>query len=166
MTDPFVSPTGAWTPVSTRLATARMLIGALAGGLLVLVGAVATVLLLPHDLWWLAGVGGVVVGLGVIAWVVWWAPRNQRSWGYAEGDDELTVRGGLMFRRMVTVPYHRLQFVEVEAGPLARRLGFATVTVNTAATLTACAIPGVERGEAMRLRNSLTELGRTHDAGL
>lgn len=152
--------------MSTRLAFARILIWATVGGLVVVLGAAATAILLPHDRWWLAGTAGILLGLAVIAWVLWWAPRNQRSWGYAEDTDELTVRGGLMFRRMVTVPYHRLQFVEVEAGPLARRLGFATVTINTAATLTACAIPGVERDEAMRLRNTLSELGRTRDAGL
>jgi len=66
----------------------------------------------------------------------------------------------------VGVPYGRLQFVDVTAGPLARAFGFATVTLHPASTSTAAAIPGVPLDEAARLRNRLTELGESHGAGV
>ncbi len=71
-----------------------------------------------------------------------------------------------MFRRLVVVPYGRVQFVDVEAGPVERRLGITRVTLHTASTETAAQVPGVPADEARRLRDRLTDLGRAHDAGV
>ncbi len=161
MSDLFTSPTGDWTAVSPRLATARRLIGAVCGGVLLLIGIVLAIVL-----WWWLGLPVAIIGLAIAAWVWWWAPRNRRSWGYAEGQEDFVVRGGIMFRRLVAVPYGRMQFVDVEAGPIARQFGFATVTLHTASTKTAAGIPGVPTDEANRLRNRLTELGDSGGAGV
>ncbi len=160
VSDLFTSPTGEWVGVSPRLATARRVIAAAVGAVLVLLGGVLTMLT-----WW-AGVPIIVAGVVLVAWVWWWAPRNQRSWGYTEGPDDFIVRGGIMFRRLVAVPYGRMQFVDVQAGPVARHFGFATVTLHTASTKTAAGIPGVPIDEANRLRNRLTELGDSRGAGV
>lgn len=161
MSDLFTSPTGDWVGVSPRLAVARRMLGAITGAVLVLIGVVPAVLIA----WW-AGLPLVVVGVLVAGWVWWWAPRNQRSWGYTEAPEDFVVRGGIMFRRLVAVPYGRMQFVDVEAGPVARHFGFATVTLHTASTKTAAGIPGVPIEEANRLRNRLTELGDSRGAGV
>ena len=71
-----------------------------------------------------------------------------------------------MFKRLVAIPYGRMQFVDVEAGPLARAYGVATVTLHTASPETAADIPGLPAAEATRLRNRLTELGEAHGAGV
>ena len=111
-----------------------------------------------------------VVALGIAlvggAWGWLWAGRNQRSWGYTENADDLLVTRGVMFKRLVAIPYGRMQFVDVEAGPLARAFGIATVTLHTASTETAADIPGLPADEATRLRNRLTELGEARGAGL
>jgi len=104
------------------------------------------------------------VGLAVWTWS--WAARNTASWGYAEDEDDLLVTGGVMFRRLVAVPYGRMQFVDVQAGPVDRAFGIASVTLHTASTETAATIPGLPADEATRLRNRLTELGESHGAGL
>lgn len=107
--------------------------------------------------------GALLVG-SVCTW--WWADRNRRSWGWSESEDDLLVTSGVMFRRLVVVPYGRVQFVDVEAGPVEQRLGIAHVTLNTASTETAAEIPGLPAEEARRLRDRLTDLGRAHDAGV
>jgi membrane protein YdbS with pleckstrin-like domain len=107
-----------------------------------------------------------VVALATAAWTWRWAARNTASWGYAEQEDDLLVTGGVLFRRLVAVPYGRMQFVDVQAGPVDRRFGIATVTLHTASTETAADIPGLPAEEARRLRNRLTELGESHGAGL
>ena len=92
--------------------------------------------------------------------------RRYRSWGYAEREDDLLVRRGVMFARLSVVPYGRMQFIDVTAGPLERAFGLATVRLHTAAAETDARIPGLEREEAARLRDSLAELGEAQAAGL
>jgi membrane protein YdbS with pleckstrin-like domain len=102
--------------------------------------------------------------LGAVAWVV--VGRRYRSWGYGERDDDLLVRRGVMFARLSVVPYGRMQFIDVTAGPFERAFGLATVRLHTAAAATDARIPGLEREEASRLRDRLAELGEAQAAGL
>lgn len=154
-----------WVPVSTSLATGRRLVATPLLALLAVAAAVVAVTT-PSSVLRLATAlaAGALVVVAVCAWA--WAGRNQRSWGYAEAEDDLLVTSGVLFKRLVAVPYGRMQFVDVSAGPLARTLGYATVTLHTASTETAADIPGVPTDEARRLRNRLTELGESHGAGL
>lgn len=92
--------------------------------------------------------------------------RGIRSWGYAERADDLLVRHGLLFRRLSVVPYGRMQFVDVTAGPLERLFGLATVQLHTAAAATDARIPGLTPEEAARLRDRLAALGEARAAGL
>ena len=105
-----------------------------------------------------------VVLAGSIADVV--AGRRVRAWGYAERDEDLLVRRGVMFRRMSVIPYGRMQYVEVTAGPFERAFGLATVQMHTAAAASDARIPGLPAVEAARLRDQLTSLGEAHAMGL
>jgi len=127
--------------------------------------AVAVVVALAggRSSWALGFAGGVLVA-GAIVWVV--VGRRYQSWGYAERDDDLLVRRGVLFARLSVVPYGRMQFIDVTAGPLERVFGLATVRLHTAAAATDARIPGLEREEAGRLRDRLAELGEAQAAGL
>lgn len=168
MPDLFTSPTGSWTGVSPALIGARRTVALICAALVIAVGAAVTAgLALAGVSWWVwiaAGCAGAT--LAMLAWVWWWTPRNWASWGYAEGEEDFTVRGGRFFRRLVTVPYGRMQFVDVEVGPIARRFGIATVTLHTASVDTAAEVPGLTQQEAHRLRDRLTELGDAGGAGV
>jgi uncharacterized protein len=94
------------------------------------------------------------------------AGRRVRAWGYAERAEDLLVRRGVMFRRMSVIPYGRMQYVEVTAGPFERAFGLATVQMHTAAAASDARIPGLASQEAARLRDQLTELGEAHAMGL
>ena len=163
MDDLFTPPSGDWQRVSPKLATIRRILILVPVAIAVVVQFV--ILLAVGDIW-LIGVLVIVLALAVGAWGWAWAGRNQRSWGYAENDDDLLVTSGVMFKRLVAIPYGRMQFVDVEAGPLARAYGVATVTLHTASAETAADIPGLPAAEATRLRNRLTELGEAHGAGV
>jgi hypothetical protein len=110
------------------------------------------------------GLAGAALVLGAISWHV--VGRRFGSWGYAEREDDLLVRRGVMFARLSVVPYGRMQFIDVTAGPLERSFGLATVRLHTAAAATDARIPGLESEEAARLRDSLAELGEAQAAGL
>jgi membrane protein YdbS with pleckstrin-like domain len=101
---------------------------------------------------------------GSIADVV--ASRRVRAWGYAERAQDLLVRRGVMFRRTSVIPYGRMQYVEVTAGPFERMFGLATVQMHTAAAASDARIPGLPAAEAARLRDQLSTLGESHAMGL
>jgi membrane protein YdbS with pleckstrin-like domain len=92
--------------------------------------------------------------------------RRVRAWAYAERDDDLLVRRGVMFRRLSVIPYGRMQFVDVTAGPIERSFGLATVRMHTAAAASDARIPGLPGDEAGRMRDKLTRLGEARAAGL
>lgn len=161
----FDAPGTTWTRVSPALATVRRIL--LVPPLVVVaIALVAGALVWVEGTWSTALLVLAVVALATAAWTWRWAARNTASWGYAEQEDDLLVTGGVLFRRLVAVPYGRMQFVDVQAGPVDRRFGIATVTLHTASTETAADIPGLPAEEARRLRNRLTELGESHGAGL
>ncbi len=167
MTSDLFSPPGVtWKRVSPALTKVRRI---LAIPPLVFAGVVTAVIaMFGGGPAWLTGLftALAVVFWGGAGWTWRWAPRNTASWGYAEADADLLVTGGLLFRRLVAVPYGRMQFVDVQAGPIDRAFGIASVTLHTASTETAATIPGLPSDEATRLRNRLTELGESHGAGL
>jgi uncharacterized protein len=120
-------------------------------------------------LWLVHAWFGVLAGLAVLLGLAWtWAVvgRTVRSWGYAERADDLLVTRGVLRRQLVVVPYGRMQFVDVTAGPLDRRFGLATVQLHTAAAATDASIPGLVPAEAARLRDRLAARGEATAAGL
>jgi membrane protein YdbS with pleckstrin-like domain len=108
----------------------------------------------------------LVVAALLLAWTWVLIGRNQRSWKYAEREDELLVSHGIMFRQLVVVPYGRMQFVDVSAGPLERSFGLARVELHTATPATDAKIPGLTPDEAGRLRDRLSALGQAQAWGL
>jgi membrane protein YdbS with pleckstrin-like domain len=149
----------AWRRVSPRLATARSIAWTLA-------------LLLPVALFgsglavtgWLA-IPTVVV---VLAWLggLWLIRRQVAAISYAELAEELVIRKGRLARSLVSVPYGRLQYIDVQSGPLARRLGMAEVELHTASPQTGGSIPGLPVEEAEALRQRLAARGESQRAGL
>jgi membrane protein YdbS with pleckstrin-like domain len=129
----------------------------------------------------IAVVAGVVAGIAVGAWagavaaavvavaagvVLWVERRRYRAWAYRERDEDLIVSRGVLVRRVSVVPYGRMQYVEITAGPFERAFRLATVQLHTAAAASDARIPGLEREEAARLRDRLAVLGEARAAGL
>jgi membrane protein YdbS with pleckstrin-like domain len=133
--------------VAVPLLVAAVVAGALTGGP---AGASASALLV----------------LAATAYVLALLRRRVLSWGFAERDDDLLVRRGVLVRRLTVVPYGRMQFIDVTAGPFERAFGLATVQLHTAAAASDARIPGLEAAEAARLREQLATLGESRAAGL
>ncbi len=92
--------------------------------------------------------------------------RAVARWGYVETSEELAITQGSVYRRLVVVPYGRMQYVDVQAGPLDQLVGLATVQLHTASPGTTATIPGLLPAEAARLRDRLTQMGEAQAAGL
>jgi uncharacterized protein len=160
-TDPFEPDDVTWRPVSARLALARRLLATLNCGVVAVFFIALATLVGPAEL-----AVGALLAAGVLTWAWWLAGRQVAALSYAEREDDLLVRKGVAFRSVVVVPYGRMQFVDVQAGPLARRLGFATVQLHTASPGTDASIPGLVPDEAARLRDRLARRGEARLAGL
>lgn len=160
MTDP-MSPGGAqFHPVSPKLAAVRTIGVLLTLGVPLVVLVVLAVLLSP---WFWIGVG-VCAALAV--WLLWLLPRQVRAMGFAETEDEFLVRRGIMFRSLSVVPYGRIQYVDVNEGPVARHFGIASITLHTASAETSGTLEGLPAEEAVRLRDMLARRGSAELAGL
>lgn len=158
--DPFAAPD--WVPVSPRLALARRIVLALEY-LLIVAGGVA-IAISPLGLGWL--IAYVIAALVAFVWAWWLIGRRVRSFGYVERADDLLVVSGILIRRLVIVPYGRMQIVDVTAGPIDRWLGISTVQLHTAAATTDATIPGLVPSEATALRDRLAARGEERNAGL
>ena len=157
---PFEREAG-WRTPSPRLWRLRVAEAAAVG---VSAAAIAGGAVLAAD-----GTAGLYVMSGVLALAAastWFLRRRCLAWRYLERDEDLVVARGVAFRRLSVVPYGRMQYVDVAAGPLERLFGLATVRLHTAAAATDARVPGLEPAEAARLRDQLTRLGEAKAAGL
>ncbi len=163
-----MGPEESWRHPSPRLSAMRRaeVVGASAVlAVLVVIGSAAGAL---------SGAGRALPAgaLGLVAVVVAglagdrFAQRRVRAWAYHERDDDLLVQRGVLITRLSVVPYGRMQFIDVVAGPIERSFGLATVRMHTAAAFSDARIPGLSQEEAARLRDRLAELGEAKAAGL
>jgi membrane protein YdbS with pleckstrin-like domain len=153
---------GDWLRPSPRLTSLRRAEVAAATALIaVATGVAAGVLVSPA-----AGLGAAVAAaiLGAVAGVI--VRRRVATWGYREREDDLLVRRGLLVSRLSVVPYGRMQFVDVTAGPLERRFGLVTVRLYTAAAASDARIPGLPAETGTLLRDRLAALGEAQASGL
>ncbi|MHB8682577.1 MAG: PH domain-containing protein [Acidimicrobiales bacterium] len=156
-----MTESGRWSTPSPRLWQMRLT----ETGALVLVGLVVAV---PAA----AAAGGAAAGIAALcvvaagAVLAWFLRRRVRAWAYQERAEDLLVSRGVLVHRLSVVPYGRMQFVDVRAGPLERVFGLATVHLHTAAAASDARVPGLDREEAARLRDRLAQLGEAKAAGL
>ncbi|WP_287929294.1 PH domain-containing protein [Arthrobacter sp.] len=159
----------AFRRVSDRLTTLRLIERGLGGLVLVAIFSLPLLLTLA-GVWdaypaWLAW-GLPTAVLALVLWVLALVPRQVRAIGYAERNDDLLIRHGIMFHRIMVVPYGRMQYVDVTMGPLERALGLSSVHLHTASPGTNAVLFGVPAAEAARLREQLSARGEAKLAGL
>ena len=151
----------AWQRVSPKYVIVD-LIGYVISGLIAT--AVSFVPLLAFE-WSFGWIPPIVVGAVSILMVAL-TPRRVRAIGYALRDDDLVFRRGIMWTRVVAVPYGRMQLVDINRGPLARAVGLSELKLVTAAAATGVTIPGLPEVAAEELRDRLVTLAESRRAGL
>ncbi|SIR89444.1 PH domain-containing protein [Microbacterium sp. RURRCA19A] len=111
--------------------------------------------------WIPVGVVLVVTAIGMII-----TPRQARSTGYQLRRDDLVFRRGILWQRVVAVPYGRMQLVDITHGPLDRGFGIAQLKLVTAAASSGVTIPGLTQRAAEELRDTLIDVAETRRTGL
>ena len=122
----------------------------------------AVVLLLSISAFWAlvpvlgAGVVGAA-GVGVIR-----AAHERRGWLVREHD--ISIRRGIVRRRVTTIPFNRVQHAAVNTGPLDRLFGLARLEVYTAGGQRAdLSLEGLPHDRAQQLRELVTDRAQTTD---
>jgi membrane protein YdbS with pleckstrin-like domain len=126
--------------------------------------ALASLPALLSGVTWLWSIPLVVVVIMLI--VLAFVPRRVRSIGYQLREDDLLFRRGLLFQRFVSVPYGRMQLVDINRGPVSRIVGLSDLRFVTAAASSGVSIPGLTVADAEELRDQLVALAETRRAGL
>jgi membrane protein YdbS with pleckstrin-like domain len=130
---------------------------------LIVLAAVLVVTLLWGQLWaWIPG--GIL--LGILVWTMIITPRQARAYGYQLRDDDLVFRRGILWQRVVAVPYGRMQLIDITHGPLDRGFGIAQLKLVTAAASTGVVIPGLRQEAAEQLRDTLVDVAEARRTGL
>lgn len=154
-------PEMTWRRVSPKY-VAIDIIGAVIVTIAVGVAVSIPVWVTGNSWWWILPAAWLLIMLIVIAFI----PRRVRSIGYQLRDDDLLFRRGLLFQRFVSVPYGRMQLVDITRGPLSRILGLSDLHFVTAAASSGVVIPGLLVADAEELRDKLVEVAETRRAGL
>ncbi|KAA9089452.1 PH domain-containing protein [Microbacterium radiodurans] len=131
--------------------------------LVVILAAVVAFVLWLDQPW--AFIPGVVVAVLLLATMAV-LPRQVRSIGYQLREDDLVFRRGILWQRMVAVPYGRMQLVDITHGPLDRGFGIAQLKFVTAAAATGVTIPGLTQQAAEALRDHLMSVAESRRTGL
>lgn len=152
---------GTWHQVSPKYLVVQFIAN---GVVLALILAVALVLFFALGQAWVWIPGGIAIAIILITLAV--LPRQARSIGYQLRADDLVFRRGILWQRMVAVPYGRMQLVDITHGPLDRGFGIAQLKLVTAAASTGVTIPGLSQPAAERLRDTLIDVAETRRTGL
>lgn len=152
---------GVWHQISRKYVIVQ-LISTLAF-LALVVGAALVMWLMWKPFW-------VWIPAGIITVITLWTlailPRQARAYGYQLREDDLVFRRGILWQRMVAVPYGRMQLVDITHGPLDRGFGIAQLKLVTAAAATGVTIPGLTQAAAEQLRDTLVAVAETRRTGL
>ncbi|EAR25802.1 hypothetical protein A20C1_07978 [marine actinobacterium PHSC20C1] len=150
-----------WRRISTKYAVVEA-VGLLIMG--VILSAATSIPTFVTGIQWLVA---IPISLGIIFLInIALTPRRVRAIGYMLREDDLVFRRGLMFRRVVAVPYGRMQLVDINRGPLDRAVGLSELKFVTAAASTGVVIPGLPEQDAEELRDTLVALAESRRAGL
>lgn len=160
MTNRLEVPELTWRRISPKFIVSEIISNLVFFGVLVAVGVVFVVIGWQWA-WWVLVPAAVILLLSLVL-----TPRRVRAYGYQLREDDLVFRRGIMFLRIVAVPYGRMQLVDINRGPLSRALGLSELKFVTAAASTGITIPGLPEADAEELRDHLVAVAESRRAGL
>lgn len=152
---------GTWHQISPRYVVSQFVQNTI---IIVLVAVAAVIAATVLDQQWVWIPAGAFIAIDVITLII--LPRQARALGYMLRADDVVFRRGILWQRMVAVPYGRMQLVDITQGPLDRIFGLSQLKMVTAAAATGVQIPGLTQEAAEALRDTLIQVAETRRTGL
>lgn len=122
----------------------------------------------------MSGIFGQILGSGIVLVIVLalisygWAALTRHFYRYELREDGFRKEHGIIWKRYVTIPYDRIQNVDIHRGIIARLLGLSDLQIQTAGAITAGSygafsegrLPGISRATAEEIRDELVRRAR------
>ena len=97
----------------------------------------------------------VVLAALVTFSIVFYPPMRYRRWRWQLTELAIELRYGVLVRTQETVPYFRIQQIDIAAGPVDRLLDLASLQVTSASASGSATLPGIAADDAPRVRAEL-----------
>lgn len=118
------------------------------------------------------------IALPFIAYLIFcfaWAKLTYRFWLYDITEDAYKMEQGVIWKRYVSIPYERIQNVDIHRGVIARLLGLSELRIQTAGfggqqgrwgAFSEGKLPGIDKEKAEQLREELISKVKGKKQGL
>ena len=103
---------------------------------------------------WTWSVPVLVVG-SIIAVAKAVVPLRYRRWRFRFDDDALVLERGSLWWVGSFVPYHRIQLIDLEHGPIMRGYGLVALRLRTASAGSLARVPALSTDDAAEIRREL-----------
>jgi len=121
----------------------------------------------------------LISSLIFIAYIIFsyiWAKLTYHFWAYEFREDALRIEKGVIWKRYVSIPYERIQNVDIHRGVFARILGLSDLQIQTAGFSVSYGrgggagsegrLPGLDQNKAEELRDELIRKAKGAKQGL
>lgn len=105
-----------------------------------------------------------LVGVATLVIAAVWPVLAYRRWRYRLADDALELERGVVVRRRSSVPYGRVQQIDVNRGPIDRIMGLSVARLLTASAGTDGSVPGLTPEAAESFRRLVLQRAGRDDA--
>lgn len=94
-----------------------------------------------------------IIGLAIITfYIIGFSKRK-----YALRDKDISYKSGVFVKTITTVPFSRIQHVEIDQGPISRFLGLSSLTVFTAGDSSSdLEISGIKNEQALKIKEFIS----------
>lgn len=149
-----------YEPVSPRFRSVQIVSAVIAYSLL---AVLALLLLLVDTYWWCVAAEIVITVSFIITLSI--LRKAYKFKGYALREHDITYRGGVIFPKITTVPFTKIQQVSIKQNPVSKYFGLCAIDiVNGAQGLSSIAIQGLTKEKADAVKNVITQrLNNNHD---
>ncbi len=92
----------------------------------------------------------------LVSMALWWPKVRYRYIKYRTDDNGFTIRRGVLWRGVTSIPKARVQHTDVVQGPIQRRFGLSKLVIHTAGTQDASvSLSGLPYDKALPIRDFL-----------
>ena len=112
--------------------------------------------------WWVWT--SYLVWLGLFGLTMWLVEKNYQVTGYAMRQRDIVFQTGVISKSVTTIPFKRIQHVEITEGPIQKLFKLASLKIFTAGGSSSdLTISGIQKDDAAKIKDFITGKIDAHD---